>query len=147
MRIFVYWFLVETPDKAEAKRLSAAISAKASLDAWPQRLTTGVIDGVDLNKLESLLRPKKAKGESKRPGVGGKHLLGMDPDKPIVSHVNDSFLEHLAAIDSPAEVLERWRAADGLESTKPADLQALLGELIAFAKRARGKPVLQVDVG
>jgi hypothetical protein len=147
MRIFVYWFLVETPDKAEAKRLSAAISAKASLDAWPRRLTTGVIDGVDLNKLESLLRPKKAKGEPKRPGVGGKHLLGMDPDKPIVSHVNDSFVESLAAIESPDDVLERWRAADGLETTKPADLRALLGELITFAKRASGKPVLQVDVG
>jgi hypothetical protein len=148
MRLFVHWFLVETADKAEAKKISAAITAKDSLDAWPH-MATGVIDGFDLNKLESLLRPKTVKGEPKRPGVGGKHLLGMDPDKPIVSHINDSFLEHLTGIEDKDQVVESWLAAEGLEKCKPAEIRKLLDELIAFAHMAREKkrPVIQVDLG
>lgn len=147
MRLFVHWFLVENADKAEAKKISDAVIAGASLDAWPH-LATGVIDGMDLNKLESLLRPKKVKGEPKRPGVGGKHLMGGFNDKPIVSHINDSFLAHLVAIEEPDQVVERWLTAEGLEKCKPAEIRKLLDELIQFAKKAqqKRKPVIQVDV-
>ncbi len=148
MRIFVRWFLVDAADKAQAKKLYDAVAAQGSLAAWPH-LMTGVIDGFDLNDLEKILRPKKVKGAPKEPGLGGKLLKGMDPDKPIVSHVNESFLTRLTEITAPDEIVAQWNAQDSLTKCKPEDLRKLLGELMDFARLAIGKrkPVVQVDTG
>src|SRR5438270_14041105 len=105
MRFYVCWFLAAAEDAAAVR--SVAASGARQREEWPHLVLPGV-DGPDLNKLERLARPKRAKGSSK---IGGELLdRSKMSDTPFtaVSRVSPEFVEILAAHARASSPARAW---------------------------------------
>jgi hypothetical protein len=145
MRFHACWLLADEAD-AGAIRASVTTGGRPLTD-WPH-LAVREVDGMDVNALERLVRPRR-RGE--RPAVGGKLLCkGKTTDEPFVSvsRVEPAFVQGLAALgESDLDALgETW--VGKLENADPPAVKDLLRRMAAFARQAgeAGRPVLQVDV-
>ncbi len=149
MNFYACWFLADVEDAAAIRSITAK---KRELAEWPHLILKGA-DGPDINKLESLTRPKKKKGEpaGKRFAAGGKLLnRGKMTDDPFtcVSQVDAEFTQRLMALDAAgvAELAGKW--VEVIDRVKPSAAEELIQAMADFARQAEkaGKPVLQLDV-
>jgi len=145
MRLFVTWFLA---DVAEAKAIrSIATTKERKREEWPHVPLRGV-DGPDMNKLERLARPKRAKTESKIGGIMlDKSKLTADPFT-VVSQVSPELLQKLVSLDQAAlaELGRGW--AQSTHDLPEDHAMALVQSMADFARQAAeaGKPVLELVV-
>jgi hypothetical protein len=145
MPFYVCWF--QAPAAEAAAIRSVVTSGERKREEWPHLILPGV-DAPDVNKLEKLARPKRAKTESK---IGGTLLdRGKMTDSPFtaVSQVSPEFLQKLLAVDTAAlaDLARPWAAA--IEGVKEEAANQLLQNMAQFARQAEqaGKPVLQLDI-
>ena len=145
MRVYVYWFLAAVEDAAAIR--SVATTKARQRQEWPRLVVPGV-DGPDMNKLERLARPKRAKGSTKFGGVLLDRSKLTDTPFTAVSQIGPEFVQLLAALEAPAiaDLGGAWaKAIDGV----PEDGAVLLvGQLAEFARQSAqvGLPVLELVV-
>jgi hypothetical protein len=145
MRFYVCWFLAAVEDAAAIR--SVATTGARKREEWPYLVLPGV-DGPDMNKLDRLARPKRAKGETK---IGGELLdRGKMSDTPFtaVSRVAPELVQILAALDQSAmsELARAWAGAvEGVTEEAAVDL---IRQMMEFARQAvqAGKPVLELII-
>jgi hypothetical protein len=145
MRFHVCWFRAATEDAAAIR--SVATSGAREREDWPHLVLPGV-DGPDMNTLERLARPRRAKGSSK---IGGELLdRSKMSDSPFtaVSQVAPEFVQVLAALDEAAAgaLAREWAGAiDGLSEEAAGQLVRQMAEFARQAAKS-GKPVLELDI-
>jgi hypothetical protein len=145
MRFYVCWFLAAAEDAGAIR--SVATSGARKREEWPHLVLPGV-DAPDMNQLEHLARPKRAKGSSK---IGGELLdRGSLSDTPFsaVSRVSPEFVQMLAGLDEPgtAMLAQGWAAA--VEGVTEEAMVQLVRQMAEFARQATQaeKPVLELDI-
>lgn len=143
MGIYVWLFQAQTKDAAAIR---STVTTKArKQEEWPHLVVSGV-DGPDMNKLEKLARPKRAKGSSR---LGGELLdRSKVTDTPFtaVSTMTPEFVAALAALDAQsAEAMGKaWAAQiDGVTEKHAVELVNQIAEFARKTQKA-GSPMLEL---
>jgi len=125
-------FVADSDD--EAKGYLPEGAAAAGVDAVVE--TTG-LTSMELDLLQSVLTKEPLKQVLREPG-GGVIAYGGDQG-PWVEDIRPALTNALAALpaDRFGAVAEAWGAHDELAEADPADIQALLEELVGLAVTAR----------
>jgi hypothetical protein len=130
MRSEVFW--VESDDAA--KRYLSGGAAAAGV---PDVLETDELTSLELDVLQAVLEGHEVKEVLRAPG-GGVIAYGGDQG-PWVEDIRPALTTALAAL--PADEVDRvaaaWSAHEDLAEADPADVRALLVELVSLAVTAR----------
>jgi hypothetical protein len=143
MGFYVCLFLARAEEAAAIR--SVVTTGARPREAWPH-LVVPKVDGPDMNKLERLARPKRAKGSSRLGGVLLDRSKLTDTPFTAVSQMTPEFVNALAALDAAAaqELARAWAGAiDGVTEEEAA---RLVREMADFACRAidTGLPMLEL---
>jgi hypothetical protein len=142
MSWYTDWFLA---DEAEAEAVAGiAGDEEHSFDDWPHLAMKSVGD-MELMSLRGVLQETDGTAYYHGAALYQQH---DDEGGVAVCRVLPAFVAELAAV-SPRrlkQVAAAWHAREPMGDWVAADVAAVLGEMVAFARRAarEGKPVLQL---